>query len=95
MVRSFPVSSLEILGINFSRLPDASVDPAAVAADVKAVGSIGAGGIEFLPFYGVGKFQTNPLTCTNMKTTSMEVQLERLSQIGPNMDTELQLTTWY
>ncbi|PVH71603.1 hypothetical protein DL98DRAFT_383782, partial [Cadophora sp. DSE1049] len=35
-------------------LPDASVDPSLVAADVKSIGSIGAGGIEFLPYYNYG-----------------------------------------
>ncbi|KAF2671303.1 hypothetical protein BT63DRAFT_385815, partial [Microthyrium microscopicum] len=36
-------------------LPDASVSPASVAADVRAAASIGAGGIELLGFYNYGK----------------------------------------
>ncbi|KXH44423.1 hypothetical protein CNYM01_07284 [Colletotrichum nymphaeae SA-01] len=35
-------------------LPDASVDAGTVAADIKAAGDIGAGGVEFLPFYNYG-----------------------------------------
>ena len=35
-------------------LPDASVDPAIVKANIKAAGDIGAGGVEFLPFYNYG-----------------------------------------
>ncbi|KAH7409052.1 hypothetical protein BKA64DRAFT_773603 [Cadophora sp. MPI-SDFR-AT-0126] len=35
-------------------LPDASVDPSLVAADIKSIGSLGAGGIEFLPYYNYG-----------------------------------------
>ncbi|KAM0321554.1 hypothetical protein ACHAQA_010044 [Verticillium albo-atrum] len=35
-------------------LPDASVDGAVLAADIKSAGEIGAGGIEFLPFFNYG-----------------------------------------
>jgi hypothetical protein len=35
-------------------LPDASVDPQVVASDIQAAGSLGAGGVEFLPFYNYG-----------------------------------------
>jgi hypothetical protein len=35
-------------------LPDASVDPQIVAQDIAAAGSIGAGGVEFLPFFEYG-----------------------------------------
>lgn len=35
-------------------LPDASVDAHTVAADIAAAGSIGAGGIELLPFFEYG-----------------------------------------
>lgn len=35
-------------------LPDASVEAARVAADIKSAGNIGAGGIEFLPYYNYG-----------------------------------------
>ncbi|KAL0777299.1 hypothetical protein CaCOL14_006817 [Colletotrichum acutatum] len=35
-------------------LPDASVDAGTVEADIKAAGDIGAGGVEFLPFYNYG-----------------------------------------
>lgn len=35
-------------------LPDASVDSETVDADIKSAGAIGAGGIEFLPFYNYG-----------------------------------------
>ncbi|KAH7377416.1 secreted protein [Cadophora sp. MPI-SDFR-AT-0126] len=35
-------------------LPDASVAPSAVAADVTSIGSIGGGGIELVPFYNYG-----------------------------------------
>ncbi|KAI0975182.1 hypothetical protein F4678DRAFT_469821 [Xylaria arbuscula] len=35
-------------------LPDASVDPEIVVADIAGAASIGAGGIEFLPFYEYG-----------------------------------------
>lgn len=35
-------------------LPDASVDASIVAADIEAAAAIGAGGIEFLPFYEYG-----------------------------------------
>lgn len=35
-------------------LPDASVDGAIVAGDIKAAGAIGAGGVEFLPFFNYG-----------------------------------------
>ncbi|KAF2183515.1 hypothetical protein K469DRAFT_728036 [Zopfia rhizophila CBS 207.26] len=35
-------------------LPDASVDPDTVKADIKSVASIGGGGVEFLPFYEYG-----------------------------------------
>lgn len=35
-------------------LPDASVDAGTVEVDIKAAGDIGAGGVEFLPFYNYG-----------------------------------------
>lgn len=35
-------------------LPDASVDARVVQADIRAAGNIGAGGVEFLPFYNYG-----------------------------------------
>lgn len=35
-------------------LPDASVDAHTVAADIAAAGTIGAGGIEFIPFFEYG-----------------------------------------
>ncbi|KAI1366485.1 hypothetical protein F5Y08DRAFT_351412 [Xylaria arbuscula] len=35
-------------------LPDASVDPEIVSADIAGAASVGAGGIEFLPFYEYG-----------------------------------------
>lgn len=35
-------------------LPDASVDGNIVSADIKSAGDIGAGGVEFLPFYNYG-----------------------------------------
>ncbi|KAF7898807.1 hypothetical protein EAE99_012363 [Botrytis elliptica] len=35
-------------------LPDASIDPAGIAADIKDIGSIGAGGIELCNFYLYG-----------------------------------------
>ncbi|KAH6693886.1 hypothetical protein F5X68DRAFT_128816 [Plectosphaerella plurivora] len=35
-------------------LPDASVDGEVVAHDIKAAGAIGAGGVEFLPFFNYG-----------------------------------------
>lgn len=36
-------------------LPDASVDASIVTADIQSAGSIGAGGVEFLPFYDYGE----------------------------------------
>lgn len=35
-------------------LPDASVDPETVRSDVRSAGAIGAGGVEFLPYYNYG-----------------------------------------
>lgn len=35
-------------------LPDASVDVASVVSDITAAGSIGAGGVEFVPFFEYG-----------------------------------------
>ncbi|KAJ4182642.1 hypothetical protein NW767_013787 [Fusarium falciforme] len=35
-------------------LPDASVDSDTVQADIRSAGSVGAGGVEFLPFYNYG-----------------------------------------
>lgn len=35
-------------------LPDGSVDPDVVKSDIRSVGGIGAGGVEFLPFYNYG-----------------------------------------
>lgn len=35
-------------------LPDANVDGQVVAADIKSAGSIGAGGVEFVPFFNYG-----------------------------------------
>lgn len=35
-------------------MPDASVDAEIVASDIKAAGLIGAGGVEFVPFYNYG-----------------------------------------
>ncbi|PVH68453.1 hypothetical protein DL98DRAFT_441184, partial [Cadophora sp. DSE1049] len=35
-------------------LPDAGVDPAGIAADIKSIGSIGAGGIELCNYYLYG-----------------------------------------
>ncbi|KAH7020387.1 hypothetical protein EDB80DRAFT_821289, partial [Ilyonectria destructans] len=36
------------------RLPDASVDIATVASDIRALKEVGAGGLQFLPFYNYG-----------------------------------------
>ncbi|OQE77529.1 hypothetical protein PENNAL_c0060G11756 [Penicillium nalgiovense] len=35
-------------------LPDASVDPTVVSSDIRSAAEVGAGGIEFLPYYGYG-----------------------------------------
>jgi hypothetical protein len=35
-------------------LPDGSVDPTVVASDIRSAAEVGAGGIEFLPYYGYG-----------------------------------------
>ncbi|UPL03682.1 hypothetical protein LCI18_014616 [Fusarium solani-melongenae] len=35
-------------------LPDASADPELVAQDISSAGEVGAGGVEFLPFYNYG-----------------------------------------
>ncbi|KAJ5511212.1 Glycoside hydrolase family 2 N-terminal [Penicillium expansum] len=35
-------------------LPDAGVDPAVVASDIRSAAEVGAGGIEFLAYYGYG-----------------------------------------
>lgn len=45
---------LVVLGTNISsyiRLPDAEVDIEAVTRDVAEIASVGAGGLEFLPYY--------------------------------------------
>ncbi|KAH7417837.1 hypothetical protein BKA64DRAFT_738388 [Cadophora sp. MPI-SDFR-AT-0126] len=43
-------------------LPDASIDPAGIAADIKQIGSIGAGGIELCNYYLYGGQVGNPVT---------------------------------
>ncbi|KAM0325882.1 hypothetical protein ACHAQA_007185 [Verticillium albo-atrum] len=35
-------------------LPDGGVDPEVVKSDIKSVGALGAGGVEFVPFYNYG-----------------------------------------
>ncbi|PVH72559.1 hypothetical protein DL98DRAFT_432998, partial [Cadophora sp. DSE1049] len=43
-------------------LPDASIDPAGIAADIKQIGSVGAGGIELCNYYLYGGQMGNPVT---------------------------------
>ncbi|KFZ03789.1 hypothetical protein V502_10661 [Pseudogymnoascus sp. VKM F-4520 (FW-2644)] len=43
-------------------LPDASISSDALAADLKEIGSIGAGGVEFLPYYNYGGTLGPPAT---------------------------------
>ena len=42
------------LRLKLSRLPDASVSLEQVASDIASIASVGAGGLEFLPFYLYG-----------------------------------------
>lgn len=59
------------------RLPDASVDPASVADDIKNVGAIGAGGVEFLPYYNVSSLPHN-IVEDFLTKPSMAASLENL-----------------
>ena len=73
------------------RLPDASVDPAGIAADIKDIGSIGAGGIEMCNYFMVSQTatpRTLPLT-----SYSMVGKLENRQVIGALMVSARQLTT--
>jgi hypothetical protein len=45
---------LRQLRLTLSRLPDASVPLEQVASDIASIASVGAGGLEFLPFYLYG-----------------------------------------
>lgn len=49
-------------------LPDASVDAEIVKADIKSAGAIGAGGVEFLPFYNYGGELGGPPVGVNWST---------------------------
>jgi hypothetical protein len=49
-------------------LPDASVDAGTVEADIKSAGAVGAGGIEFLPFYNYGGELGGPPPGVNWST---------------------------
>lgn len=49
-------------------LPDASVDAGIVEANIKSAGAIGAGGIEFLPFYNYGGELGGPPPGVNWST---------------------------
>lgn len=49
-------------------LPDASVDAGTVEANIKSVGAIGAGGIEYLPFYNYGGELGGPPPGVNWST---------------------------
>lgn len=49
-------------------LPDASVNAETVVADIKSAGGVGAGGIEFLPFYNYGGQLGEPPTGVNWST---------------------------
>lgn len=49
-------------------LPDASVDAQTVVADIQYAGAIGAGGVEFLPFYNYGGELGGPPTGVNWST---------------------------
>ncbi|KAL2292175.1 hypothetical protein FJTKL_10817 [Diaporthe vaccinii] len=49
-------------------LPDASVDAKTVKADIKYAGAIGAGGVEFLPFYNYGGELGGPPIGVNWST---------------------------
>lgn len=49
-------------------LPDASVDAETVKADIKSAGAIGAGGVEFLPFYNYGGELGGPPIGVNWST---------------------------
>ena len=51
---SFADPSLDVRPRFRYALPDASVDPEIVSADIAGAASVGAGGIEFLPFYEYG-----------------------------------------
>lgn len=49
-------------------LPDASAEADIVKADIKSAGTIGAGGVEFLPFYNYGGELGEPPTGVNWST---------------------------
>lgn len=49
-------------------LPDATVDAGTLGADIKSAGAIGAGGIEFLPFYNYGGELGGPPSGVNWST---------------------------
>ncbi|KAL1877886.1 hypothetical protein Daus18300_002239 [Diaporthe australafricana] len=49
-------------------LPDASVDPETVRSDIRAAGEIGAGGVEFLPYYNYGGELGPPPSGVNWST---------------------------
>lgn len=49
-------------------LPDASVNAETVKADIKSAGAIGAGGVEFLPFYNYGGGLGGPPAGVNWST---------------------------
>ena len=49
-------------------VPDASIDGRIIAADIKSAGSIGAGGVEFLPFFNYGGEHGAPPKGANWST---------------------------
>ncbi|KAF4920545.1 hypothetical protein CGCVW01_v006823 [Colletotrichum viniferum] len=50
-------------------LPDGTVDPEKVKSDIQSAGKIGAGGVEFLPFYNYGGQLGSPPVGVNWSTS--------------------------
>lgn len=50
-------------------LPDGNVDPEKVKSDIQSAGKIGAGGVEFLPFYNYGGQLGPPPVGVNWSTS--------------------------
>ncbi|KAF4838526.1 hypothetical protein CGCTS75_v000303 [Colletotrichum tropicale] len=76
-------------------LPDGTVDPEKVKADIQSAGKIGAGGVEFLPFYNYGGQLGPPPVGVNWSTSgfgtpdfikTLIAGLEAHKEFGLSMD---------
>lgn len=75
------------------RLPDASVDPTLLAADIAEIAKIGGGGIQFLNYFSVRRYILTTMTVmVDRELCSMEANMANQLRTGLYTDLELPIT---